>query len=199
MNRICALVCVALCGAFTLGENPAIVSWTGGTEYESYWGLGTDVVGWDFRPTENISVTSLGYWLDTNHSGLEAEHQVGIWVTSTQQLLVSATLDRNDPITNLFHWQAVTPVALQAGVTYTIGGGDASGDNDWYLSGASTLNMDPKITWLASRYPSTGGLGFVFPTQTTSSFGRFGANFAFVPEPASVVLCVLALVALRRR
>jgi len=189
---------VALSASVALAQGPAVLNWTGGTEYESYYGSGSDVIGWDFIPTQTIYATHLGYYTDPNHAGLEAPHQVGIWDTQTQALLATATIDRNDPVTGLFHYKPISSLMLQAGKTYTIGGLDASGDNDWYVSGASTLSMAPEVTWVASRYPSAGGLGFVFPALTSTGKGRFGPNFLFVPEPTALALLGLGVL-LRRR
>jgi hypothetical protein len=199
-KTVCLVLALGLSAALALADGPAVRDFSGGTEYESYYGSTVygDVVGWDFTPQKAIVVTHLGYYTDPNHGGLEQPKDVGIWDTATQALLLKDTVSNADPITGKFHYHPVKHLALTMGTTYTIGGLDFSGDNDWYVSGASSVTWDPDITFVQNRYPDTGELGFVFPTKGTTTLGRFGPDFMFIPEPASLLLFGLAAL-LRRR
>ncbi|MBU0640097.1 MAG: DUF4082 domain-containing protein [Planctomycetes bacterium] len=197
---IVSCVVFALCAVAANAQDAAILGFTGGTEYSSYYSVEPgDTIGWTFMVNDPIVVTDLGHWIDT-HNGMDNAHDVGIWDMS-QNLLASVVVDPNTAYEyNGWMYQAISPLALTAGESYVIGSFDGVSDDDWYISGASTLDDAPEITWVNSRYPTVGGLGFAFPELTSTSRGRFGPNFLYVPEPSAVALLSLGgLVLLRRR
>ena len=55
------------------------------------------MLGYDFVSTTNQSLTALGFW-DSGANGLANPYMVGLWQTSTQTLLASATIDSADSL-----------------------------------------------------------------------------------------------------
>jgi hypothetical protein len=96
-------------------------------------------------------------------------------------------------------YEPITPVSLSVNDEYVIGAELRVGDSDLYVSGTDSVTDSDEITWLNSRYPSSGNLGFVLPTEITTSGGRFGPNFKYVPEPAALAFLLLGGVSLLRR
>ena len=187
---------LAFCAAAS-AQDPAIISFGAGGEYTSYYGIDPgDVIGWRFSVTEDILVTDLGVRYDSD--GITSDHQVGIW-DSRQTLLAEATVTAGTAPDGDFGYTPITGLSLSPGETYSIGALYLSAGGDYYVSGASSLTMDSRVTWLNSTYPSVGGLGFTFPELDSTSYGRFGPSFLFIPEPGTLILLALGGLALVRR
>jgi hypothetical protein len=194
--------CALVLATSAVAQDAALQNFAGGSRYTSYYGSVTgDVIGWTFTANADVFVTDLGFWIDDQDGVMDAPHQVGIWDINGN-LLVSTTVDPNTAFEyNGFNYQSVTPYALSAGTDYVIGGMTTTDDNDWYVSGASSANWDPRVTFVNSRYPLDGEMGFVFPELTSSSIGRFGPNFLLsdIPGPGGLALLGLGLLGYRRR
>lgn len=174
---IIALVCV--CAPTVWGQ--AITGFSGGSEYDSYYGsLAGDVVGWRFSVTEPLTINSLGIWNGDQTGGLESAHMCGVW-DGSQTLLGSVSVDNTGTVVGAWTYAAVTPFGVNAGETYTAGCLYVSGDDDWYISSASSMTTAAEINFLGAVYPLEGELGFVYPVNDSgsTSFGRFGPNFLF--------------------
>ena len=195
----CALA-VVTSATVASAQDAALLDFSGGARYDSYYGsLAGDVIGWTFDVNYDIFVTDLGYWIDDQDFIMDSIHEVGIW-TLGGVLLADTVVDPNTAWTfNGFNYQSIDPLALEGGQTYVIGGMTRSGDNDWYVSGASSANWGSAVTFVESRYPLEGELGFVFPGSTSSSIGRFGPNFLYSDIPAPGALALLGLAGLVRR
>ena len=183
----------------------ALQGFSGGSSFPAF--NGTDqTLGWSFTPTSNISVTELGFWDSTPGTPLGQTHQVGLWTTGGT-LLASTTIQTTSPLFGEFRFEAITSVALTAGISYLIGATYYGPFLDIYRSSASSITMASEITFNgAARSGSSSG--FAAPTTVTAGNGRFGPNFEFtntsaVPEPASLGLfsigAAACLVARRRR
>jgi hypothetical protein len=200
MQKIVCALAIAGVSSVATAQMAGIMDFSGGTAFDSYYGsLEGDVIGWTFEVNENIIVTDLGMWIDDG--GMQSIHEVGIWDINGN-LLVDTVVDPNTAFEfNGFNYQEITPYALSAGEQYVIGGMVRSGDDDSYISGASTADVAPEITWLNSRFPLEGELGFVFPEETSASIGRFGPNFLLsdIPGPGGLALLGLGLLGYRRR
>ncbi|MCK5132199.1 MAG: DUF4082 domain-containing protein [Candidatus Sabulitectum sp.] len=171
------MIIVLVCAPFAFGQ--AITGFSGGNEYDSYYGdPAGDVIGWRFTVADDILITDLGVWNEDKTGGIESPHEVGIWDAS-KALITSVTVDNTGTVVGDWIYASITPVVIATGETYTIGAIYFASDDDWYISGASSVTSDPDVTWLNSVYPLGGNLGFVFPENDSSpsSGGRFGPNF----------------------
>ncbi len=178
MRVLFYLLLAAFLATVALGQ--AITGFSGGQEYDSYYGGLTngDVIGYRFTVSEPISLTDLGIWNVDQTGSMESPHDVGIWDDS-QVLLTSVTVENTGTVMGDYIYVSVTPIELSTGITYTIGAVYFSGDDDWYISGATGVTSDPSVTWLNSVYAASIDLGLVYPTldSPSSSGGRFGPNF----------------------
>jgi hypothetical protein len=157
-------------------QTPAVESFVGGGPFDSFLFV-SSTVGWGFQVDEPISVTDLGFWIDTD--GVDAEHQVGLW-DAEQVLLASVTIEPSKFVeVDGFAYASIEPVTLVPGNVYVVGWTDGVNDGDSYISQAQTANFGDGITWLDSRGSAEGG--FSFPAEATNGFGfgRFGPNFLF--------------------
>jgi Domain of unknown function (DUF4082) len=165
-------------------------------------GLGPYVLGYEFQANANITVTQLGYFVD---STLTESHDVGLYDATTMSLLASTTVVNGDMMVANFAYNAISGVTLTAGNDYVIVA--TSGQNDSYTFNPTSFSTDSAITFVQSAFSSASSLQFPdFPGDGNT--GYFGPNFLFttaaVPEPSSLVLGSLAalaglLVTVRRR
>jgi hypothetical protein len=90
-----------------------------------------------------------------------------------------------------FRYEPIAPVTLSVGTVYTIGALYFSTDNDNYISSASNLVTAPEVTWINAVYPSAAELGFSYPgnDSSSSSVGRFGPNFTWIPPATCNSYC----------
>ena len=177
----------------------------------------TGTLGWEFSPTQSLTVTSLGYFDDmgTVSMGqpLSMDHAVGLYDTSGA-LLASVTVTTASPATGLFRFVSLTtPVGLMAGQDYILGGVAGTDGYAYDLQNASPFA--PGITYLQDAYDPGNAASLTFPTATDgilsdpssvaslsgNGYTYFGPNFQFtpsaapaVPEPSPLALLALGLV-----
>ncbi len=200
---------LALAGATGAANAQAVQGFTGGTQFDSYWGgfVAADVVGWRFTVNEDVFVTDLGVWNQDAAVGLEgltSDHQVGIWDLDTGTLLVSGVAGPSGTAIGAFTYTDVADTLLTTSGNYVIGAMYAANDGDSYITEASSVTMDSAINFGGGVFPDAADLGFVMPGQWSggTSNGRFGPNFLFRPVPAPGALAMLGLgglAAARRR
>jgi hypothetical protein len=78
--------------------------------------------GLEFVPWTDIEVTALGYY-DGGGDGLQSEHTVGIFETSSEQLVSdNVIIDGESELEDGFRYEAITPVVLKGGRTYVLAG-----------------------------------------------------------------------------
>jgi hypothetical protein len=171
---------------------------TGATGPHSNGSTTNRMIGWIFDANQTLVVGRLGVW-DFGADGLLASHQVGIW-TGAGTLLGSTIVQSGvaSPLAGptaedgRFRYAAVSPIHLNAGSRYVIGG--LFNDNDEFIHAATSVIAAPQITFITERF-SASGSGFVFPALTANRPGLFGTNFAFdiIPEPATLPLLGTAM------
>ncbi len=153
---------------------------------------GDRTVGFTFNTANNISVTELGWFAVSG--ALNASHRVGIW-SLAGTLLGSTTVMPGVAGVTGFRFASVSPISLNAGQQYFIGGTDLGSDGDNYRTGVSNLVMGNGITFLGSAV-ALNDPGFAFPsTVAANTGGRFGPNFVYnltsaVPEPSTWMMMV---------
>ena len=185
----------------------------------------TGTLGWEFSPTQNVTVTSLGYFDDMGTAlggqSLSMNHDVGLYDTAGD-LLASATITTASPASGLFRFaDLATPVGLTAGADYILGGVAGTDGYAYDLQNASPFA--PGITYLQDAYDPGNAASLTFPTATDGSlsdpnsnaslsgngYTYFGPNFQYieglpatppaVPEPSPLALIGLGLVPLALR
>ncbi|MGA9868965.1 MAG: VPLPA-CTERM sorting domain-containing protein [Acetobacteraceae bacterium] len=167
-------------------------------------------LGFTFTANTTFNVTSLGYYDDLGDGFLTA-HDVGIFqgdgASGPGPLLASTTLAAGTSGTlgpNDFRYQAIAPLTLTAGQTYTIAGLSPNvGVNDaWVYGGPSEVtgfSVDPDITIPldAARYiyfPPGGVL--TDPSDHFSDYQFYAVNFngpTAIPEPAALALLLVGM------
>ena len=155
-------------------------------------------LGWVFDVNQSIDVKRLGIWDDLSN-GLLSSHQVGIW-TNAGALLGSTTVKSGvgSPLDGAtieggrFRYEPVSPIRLNAGSRYVIGG--LFNNNDEFIYDGFSVTDAPQIDYITERFGNEGG-GFVFPISTDNRVGLFGTNFTFdpVPEPTTFLLLSAAM------
>ncbi len=198
------LVIAACCGfvSSALAQVPAVQGWSGGTTFSTYDNNG-DTVGWYFRPSQNIVITSLGFWDATPADPLLRTHDVAVWNATTQALLGQATVQTNSPLTGEFRYVSVANIALTAGTEYVIGAYYPVGNPvaEGYRGGVTSVQVasDITITNNARDQVVGGSPTLVFPDVRGAATGRFGPNFLYIPEPTTLAMLGLLSFALPRR
>lgn len=179
--RVFSFLLIAAFASVAMGQ--AVTGYSGGSEYNLYYGGSTgDAIGYRFSVTEAMTATSLGVWNVDQGGMMDSPHDVGLWDDS-QTLIASVNVTTSGTVIGDWIYAEITPVALNPGTTYTIAVVYYDGDNDYYLSGASTLTTDPKVTWINAVYPTAASLGLTYPAMdsSASSLGRLGPNFIIGP------------------
>ena len=176
-------------------------------------------VGFDFTPTANESVTSLGYFnyngTATAGTGLTNAHSVGLYdpagVLLASTLIAAGSVGSADTNGSVFAYNSIAPVTLTAGTKYTLFGTTGAATGDGFVQQATgviyngmTYNKNQYNTSLTLSGARLAGSGTDFQQP-----GYFGPNAiitsAAVPEASSSVglgvllaLGGLALIARKR-
>ena len=152
-------------------------------------------IGWRFDVLSSMTVVGLG-WYDEGGDGLILSHQIGLW-NSFGTLLATATVSSGtaNPLVGQFRTIGITPLVLDPGMAYTIGGyttATAAGHDPFYFNAPYTT--DPSIAYTGAVF-SNFTTSFGRPTQNSAATsGFFGPSFSVtpnvraVPEPASIAL-----------
>lgn len=173
-------------------------------------------LGWRFNVLQPIVVDGVG-WFDQNGNGLTLGHRIGIW-NSAGNLLADGTVGAGiaSPLDGQFRTATISPITLAPGTNYIVGGQDFTADTERLACGSTAGGpcngfsigqpaelsqiFDPRIQWTGAMYsdPTTD---FIRPNLLViSSQGYYGPSFSIaVPEPASLLLAVIAGAAIAHR
>lgn len=163
------------------------------------------VVGYQFSPTEDVTVLSLG-WTDTDDGIQQLSHSIGLW-TAGGSLLQSVVVTPGSPQTgNLTRATAIVPLTLTAGESYVLAGTIEEADFGavWDVTSEFGLDgefpapfffsdyVDPRISFEGSREIDSSVLAFP-TTYTPGQRAWFGPNaelasVSAVPEPSTLAL-----------
>ena len=169
--------------------------------------------GFTFTANTSFKITSLGYY-DYQGNGFLTPHDVGIYqgdgASGPGPLLVSTTLAASTSGTlgpNDFRYQAIAPLTLTAGQTYTIAGlsPNTTGNDAWVYRrsvGGHRVQRGSRITIPLdaarfSYFPPGGVLAD--PDMHFSDYQFYAVNIdgpTSAPEPASLTLLGVALAGL---
>jgi hypothetical protein len=144
-----------------------------------------------FTANTTFDVDALGTYVPAG--GLNVPEEVGLY-DSSGTLLSSATVSLADPEISGYLFQAITPIALTAGLQYTVVTFDDG--NSWAYG--PLPGQAPEVTFNFDDYDDTNVLAFTTSTGS-ENFGPayFGPNFEIeedTPEPGT--LCLFGFAAL---
>lgn len=158
-------------------------------------------LGSEFTANSGVTITQLGIF-DDLQDGLVDSYPVGLF-DSAGALLASATIPSGTgaPLINQFRYVAITPVTLQAGMTYEVGALYLSDHDALFFPDTVTddpvtnFATDPRITFNRAMFNT--GITLAAPLDSGNlSGGYFGPNFliqaADIPEPSAVMFGVVA-------
>lgn len=171
-------------------------------------------LGFAFTADTTFNVTSLG-WFDPTCNGFQSEHTVGIF-DANGTLLVSTTLEpgTSGTLSDSFLFQAITPITLALGETYTLAGTTGGALDGFTVNDdVSNFAVNPAFTIGANAALYSYGSELVDPDSHYSDYLVYagpnlegspadppandpGPSNATAPEPASGLLLALALPAL---
>ncbi len=204
-KKIKVLICgvaIVLAGYATAQATPGVWGITGGTDYNDG---ANDVLGWSFTPKQEMYITGLGVYAETDFTsglrGFTQDHQVGLY-NENRSLLASTTVTNADNLNGMFRFHNLdTAIALSAGATYYLA---AAMGADQFIFDPTQFLVNSQVTFGKFAYSVSDSL--VFPgTPDPGVLGYFGPNFeatAAVPEPSTLLLVGAGLgsvVLLRRR
>ena len=136
-------------------------------------------VGWRFKPTVDVEVTSLGFY-DAEQDGLAAAHRVGIFDAKTDDLVARVVVTPGSPLDGAFRWESLdSPVALKSGHSYLVAAECAKGDA---LFDPPAGEWAPEIAYDRLYFAADG---FAAPHEDNGWLCFGGPNFKFVPASAS--------------
>ena len=206
LNRISPLRALLLAAGLVLGLGAVATSAAAQTASYSVTdftvaGQGSFTLGYTFKPTTNITVTSVGQWIHTGDviTGIETMgifDNSGALLFSTPYTQANAILTGNTSGGGQFRYTDVTSLSSSSRILldntqYTMAGTDYNGI---VIAQATALTANPLINLTSvGLYTSQP---FQRPT-TVNAFNIYGMNFQFVqggtaapstPEPGSIAL-----------
>jgi len=155
--------------------------------------------GWQFTVNQPLEVTHVGLF-DHEGDGFEVDHPIGLWQSPDGSsndftLLATGTITTgtSNPLINHFRYIDIPAITLNPQHVYIIGfytgvGIDTRAPDDAVVARLDELQVDPRINYMLGLYKVYSS-GLEFPTNLTSDEYpyRFGPNFKFVPELATLV------------
>jgi hypothetical protein len=212
--RFLFLVCVAILFVgpgvrVAQADSVGITNFTGGTLVDPTV-TGYQDVGYEFRSDIAITVTALGKFWFTDMNSTTASWQAKLWTQGGTTELASVNIPASNTKETVGSYQVIfqalaTPVELAADTNYVIAVRIWRPDVDKYSDGPTLTypSTGDHITWLRGRYRTwatdTGNILYPSNTNTVGKQSYFGANFKYIPEPATLVLLGLGGLCFARR
>lgn len=167
---VSALITVVAIGAAAVAQATPLWEFTSaGNSYSNgSWDFATP-----FSVTSDLTATGLGYYADPNNGFVDA-NEVALYqcadvnCSTTGTLIASATVTNIYPLLGHFRYVTISPVSLQAGVSYEVAGVSHGDNYTWNDPGFAT---DPNITLIA-----TNGQVGRWQSGTTADFLNFGQS-----------------------
>ena len=175
----------------------------------------TRVVGWSFTTKSTpVYLVSLAFY-DDNKDGLQTVHSVGLYKTSTQNLVATTDVPAGTTafLDGFFRRVEIPAVLLDTNTSYTLAAGVPANSDRWVWEDSvvgvsvSGLTIDPLVDagTLNGRY-ILGSSALAFPVTEWTGDSRnffFGPNVGLstVPEPGICSLFLLGALGttIRRR
>jgi len=176
-------------------------------------GGGVSTFGWQFTARSAIQISSLGLYDNPSAfdggfpgDGLLDSHEIGIWDVAEPSIpLVSTFIPAGTgaPLLNGFRFVDIGPVTLTTNHDYVIAALYPSHDpisqdetTGSFNNPDFVLTVSPKIEFGGYRVNPDVSI-FAFPEHYEPGvLYAFGPNFTIVPEPSSLALSLLGLMAL---
>jgi len=169
------------------------------------------VIGFDFTVSIALTVTALGFY-DLGGDGLAVSHAIGLWGPDAPVIIEPPLAQTTVPagtsglLQDSFRYQAISPLTLSPGITYTIGAftqtnaQSGAGMVDLYFSQLTSgqVVLAPGIVLGDAKTSTIDQPGLTRPAVNFSgaNLGFFGPGFLVqpIPEPSVSVLLAIALV-----
>ncbi len=150
---------------------------------------GSFTLGFEFSPTEDITVTALG---DFFPSGSTLTQGVSLWTAGGTLLATTQVTGQGVSQGQGFDFSAIAPVVLTAGQDYVVGGTTQT-DPYYCCNNPGAGNLGPFITYITHAEVGAAGNTPSFPSGQYPSFSDFGGNFQYtaVPEPATWAMMIV--------
>jgi hypothetical protein len=184
-KALAAVATLALAGApLAVRADTAIQLGSGYSNFTN----GNWTLGFQFTPTANLTVTSLG---DYFQAGVTNTQAVGLWTLAGAEL-ATASVTGSGAAADSFQFTAITPVVLLAGQTYVVGG--TTGSDNYAGFDIANFVVAPVIGYGGHR--ESYGAALQYPANYYGgSFADFGGDFQFtaVPEPAAWAMMLVGV------
>jgi len=202
--KILVLSAILLMSATVFADN-AIVSFTNNAQESNDW---YNVAGYEFTTTSTLDITALAVEACGSYCGhntLVDSHFVGIYNAAGSSLLVGTTVAAGSATdAEGFSWVALPTDYVLAAGTYFIGVQYNQYSQDWKWTGNGTVKMGPDVTFdavdgffninnhtLVDPNDPAGTANDHYVQNYSGPGGRdsyISANFAYTPEPGSLLL-----------
>ncbi len=174
VKKVCAIVMACGMAAAANAQESALIfdNFTG-----TVGGVNNQCVGWQFDVVAEVTVIGLS-WADLEGDGLVRDHPVGIWdPAGTLLASIRIPAGTSAPLMDQFRWVEITPITLQPGVGYIVGGETFSLPNDPFRWNVASQTTHPSIVFFDATFSAIGS-GLVRPASFSSAVnGFYGPSF----------------------
>lgn len=133
----------------------------------------TAYLGYEFRPSFDITITDIGRMVLTGNSG---SHPLYLCDASGNILVTATPVNTSGKPAGTPIFSSITPTALTHGVDYVVVSGETLNGDDWGSDDVSLTTTSDAVIG-QSRYTVT--IGTAFSTGTVGTFGYGPVNFKY--------------------